>query len=203
MRTILGNLPSSDRWYGLYKESNPEDTDDGSHPQNIFRLVTKDQKIDNSEQVYFKIHAINLSQSENRNESNGVLLFNRYQNSDNVYYAGLRVDGAVVIKKKILGEYQTLAVKKIISGTYNRNSNPNLLQTNAWYGLKTIVKNEGESVRIILYLDTTNSGSWKELLNVLDSNPLKDGMSLHKDGHGGIRTDFMDVEFRSFEFRSL
>lgn len=39
--TIQGDLPKYSPWRILYKISNPVDTDNGHHPQNIFRLITK------------------------------------------------------------------------------------------------------------------------------------------------------------------
>ena len=38
-----------------------------------------------------------------------MLLFNRYQDGQTLYYGGVRVDGAAVIKKKLAGVYTTLA----------------------------------------------------------------------------------------------
>ena len=38
-KTIMGMLPVNDVWRTTYASSNPVDTDNGYHPQNIFRLV--------------------------------------------------------------------------------------------------------------------------------------------------------------------
>jgi hypothetical protein len=99
-KTVSGALPASDSWFKEYAATNPEDTDGGAHPQNIFRLVQKGLWQNFSQEVYYTISAINQSASTNRNASNGLFLFNRYQNGDNLYYVGLRVDGNAVIKKK-------------------------------------------------------------------------------------------------------
>ncbi|HEX7586535.1 MAG TPA: hypothetical protein VF390_02800, partial [Patescibacteria group bacterium] len=107
--TNFGPLPKDSSWRKLYFKTNPKDTDDGYYPQNLFRLVTNDKWENFSQSVYFNINKLNLSESKNRNESNGVLLFNRYLDGNNLYYIGLRVDGEAVIKKKIAGKYYTLA----------------------------------------------------------------------------------------------
>jgi hypothetical protein len=106
-----------------------------------------------------------LSDSEYRNESNGVLLFNRYKDGDNLYYSGIRVDGQAVIKKKIKGKYFTLVEKELFGkdGDYDRKSNPNLIPQGKWIGIKSVLKNEGEAVDIKLYVDEKNKrgiGSW-------------------------------------------
>ena len=129
-RTIQRKLSKNSKWHKLYDRTNPKDTDNGNHPQNIFRLVTKTKWQNLSQQAYFKIKKLNLSDSENRNESNGLLLFNRYQDSNNLYYAGVRVDGHAVIKKKLNGEYFMLDYKKFFGGKkYNPKSRPSLLPT--------------------------------------------------------------------------
>src|SRR6266481_643263 len=106
--TYHGALPPGARFYvrdavfGL-------DTDQGARPQNLFRLVTRTKWKNLDESLYFKIDSLDLNQSPNRNESNGVLLFSRYVDENNLYYMGLRVDGAAVIKKKSNGVYHELA----------------------------------------------------------------------------------------------
>src|SRR3989338_7741228 len=102
-KTVQNELATIDKSYKAYLISNPIDTDLGFHPQNIFRLVQLGAWSNMSQQAYFKINKLNVSESTNRNASNGLLLFNRYQSGDNLYYTGLRVDGAAVIKKKING----------------------------------------------------------------------------------------------------
>ncbi len=42
-QTIHGALSPNDSWYRKYRASNPQDTDNGAHPQNIFRLVQTNQ----------------------------------------------------------------------------------------------------------------------------------------------------------------
>ena len=77
--TIQGDLEEADYWRRLYAQNNPLDTDDGYHPQNIFRFVLRSRWKDFDQLVYFRINRMNMSVSPNRNASNGVLLFNRYQ----------------------------------------------------------------------------------------------------------------------------
>lgn len=203
--TIKGDLPSTDKWFKEYLSSNKEDTDNGLHPQNIFRLVQRGNWQDFSQQVYLKISKINESESENRNASNGVLLFNRYQSGDNLYYAGLRVDGGVVIKKKYNGKYYTLAYKKIFNQeTYNINSNPNLIPLNLWIGIKTELKNLPDgTVSVKLFVDQDRTGNWVESLNVIDKPGTNGSGVIFGGGYAGIRSDFMDVEFKDYLIESI
>jgi hypothetical protein len=203
-KTILGDLPASDKWHKAYKKSNPKDTDNGQHPQNIFRLVGREKFKNFSQEVFFRIRKINMSSSDNRNESNGFLLFNRYQNGDDLYYAGLRVDGYAVIKKKIDGDYFTLDSKKIFSGgEYDRDANPNLLPINKWMGIRSAVEtNKDGDVEIGLYWKKRkNKGKWKLVAHYIDKG--KKGDKIEDEGYGGIRTDFMDVEFDNYKIKEL
>lgn len=151
-----------------------------------------------SQQAYFKIIGDNLSSSPNRNLSNGLLLFNRYKGSDNLYYAGLRVDGYAVIKKKANGTYYTMDEKPVFAGIYNHDSNPDLLPKNQWLGIRADTSNllDG-SVRIELFTDIGDTGNWTRVLDVTD-NGKSFGGAVFASGHGGIRTDFMDVEFKDY-----
>lgn len=198
--TNFGELPSNNYWRELYNRNNPVDTDNGYHPQNIFRLTTRSQWQDARQEAYFVIRENNLSESPNRNASNGLLLFNRYQDGDNLYYTGVRVDGSAVIKKKQNGQYTTLAqVKGIYPGSYNNSDNPNLLPKDKWIGLRSEVVNQSNgSVSIKLYLDKGWSGNWELVAETVDrKNPIT------KQGYGGIRTDFMDVMFENYRYRDL
>src|SRR5262245_22334943 len=114
--TLQGFLPENDPWRIAYSLQNPVDTDDGYRPQNIFRMATKAAWLVTEEEVYFHIRAINTSESPNRQGHNGVFLFSRYLDSNNLYVAGLRVDGAAVVKKKLAGAYTTLAYQKVYPG---------------------------------------------------------------------------------------
>ncbi|MEO8581244.1 MAG: hypothetical protein ABI425_01550 [Patescibacteria group bacterium] len=202
-KTVQGSLPTNDKWRLLYSKNNPKDTDDGYHPQNMLRLVNLKLYKDFYQQVSFKINKINLSASDNRNQSNGVLLFNRYQDGNNLYYLGVRVDGHAIIKKKQNGIYFTLAEKQIFPGKYDRNTNPNLLPLNTWLRIKSELVNTTDStVRIRFYLDTTSSGEWSQVFEYLDSKNSVTGIPILNAGYGGIRSDFMDIEFKDFEIKA-
>jgi len=162
--------------------------------------VTRNTWQNAQEEAYFKITADNLSASPNRNASNGILFFNRYQDGNNLYYTGIRVDGAAVIKKKQNGAYTTLIYNKIFSGTYDHAKNPNLLPKNTWIGLRSeTVNNVNGSVTIRLYLDEGWTGVWQLVAEAVD----KGSSPILKTGYGGIRTDFMDVLFENFRFKTL
>lgn len=201
--TIQGDLSTNDKWYKEYKRANSLDTDGGLHPQNLFRLITKSVWHNFSEQAYFKITKDNLSASPNRNESNGLLLFNRYKDSQNLYYAGIRVDGTAVIKKKQKSLYTTLAQKQIFDGTYNPETSPNLLPKNTWIGLRTETVTESDGVvDIKLYTDVGKTGKWTLVLEAKD-NGEDYGPIIDDTAPAGIRTDFMDVLFDDFQITKL
>ncbi|OGI16901.1 MAG: hypothetical protein A2Z52_00855 [Candidatus Moranbacteria bacterium RBG_19FT_COMBO_42_6] len=204
--TNLGPLSKDSRWRKLYSKSNPEDTDKGYYPQNIFRLVTRSKWDNFSQSVYFKIEKINLNQSENRNESNGILFFNRYQDGDNLYYAGIRVDGDAVIKKKINDKYYTLKEKEFFTNgqEYDKEKNPNLIPLNSWIGIKSEIKNvDGETVSIKLYIDSGEKGEWQLVLEAHDSQDKYGKEPFLEKGYAGIRTDFMDVRFKNYEILKI
>ena len=198
--TLLGDTQSSSKWRLLYQKTNPRDTDDGLHPQNIFRLLTR-HKWKNSEQsIDINIKKIYKSASENRNESNGVFLLGRYQNADNLYYAGLRVDGNIAIKKKKNALYTILAVQPYFSSaqSYDRINRPNFLPINTWMGIKMQIYTTPNGVEIVLFLDKNNTNEWKEVLRVQDNNDPILGA-----GSGGVRADFMDFEFDNFQVQGI
>jgi hypothetical protein len=199
--TNLGALPEDNKWRKLYNKNNPKDTDNGFFSQNIFRLVTKNQWQNLTQQVYFNIDKYNLSQSENRFEANGVLLFNRYMDGSNLYYTGLRVDGDAVIKKKIDGKYFTLKEAPFLTKDkkYDRVDNPNLIPTNKWIGIKSEVTNIGNgTVLIRFYVDWDQNGNWQLLLEAKDAGSKYGKAPFLDKGHAGIRTDFMDVKFKNY-----
>jgi hypothetical protein len=202
--TVQGTLPASDPWRLIYAGSNPADTDNGYRPQNIFRLVTRSAWSNVREEAYFKIHADNLSASKNRNASNGLLLMSRYQGGDTLYYAGIRVDGAAVIKKKKNGTYYTLGYEKLFAGTYDRTKNPNLLPKHIWIGLRSeTVTNADGTVTVKLYTDVGKTGTWTLALSAVDDGKTYGGAALTKSGYAGIRTDFMDVSFDNFRLTRM
>jgi hypothetical protein len=194
--TWIGEAPSDSRWRQAYRFSNPWDTDQGAHPQNLFRLITRSVWSAPAQQVYFRIAADNLSPSANRDRSNGVLLFSRYADGDNLYYAGVRVDGSAVIKKKTGGAYATLAEAPWYPGTYDRAASPNLIPHAAWIGLRTVLQTEGGRITIQLYIDPDHSGFWILALQAVET--MDPSRPSAQAGFAGIRTDFMDVEFEDY-----
>ncbi|KKQ93525.1 MAG: hypothetical protein UT20_C0047G0001 [Candidatus Levybacteria bacterium GW2011_GWA1_39_11] len=201
-KTAQGELEKLNKWRVTYAASNPTDTDGGYHPQNIFRLITRSKWQNFQQTIYAKIKKYNLSESKNRSESNGLLLFNRYVDSDNLYYAGIRVDGTAVIKKKINGNYYTLAQKSFYKADvpYNRDTNPNLIPGQKWIGLKSeVVTNPDNTVSIKLFVDKDKTGNWILAVEAKDDGKSYGGSAILSEGYAGIRTDFMDVEFDDYK----
>ena len=200
-KTIQNELLSNDSWRLNYLRSNPIDTDNGFHPQNIFRLFTRSNWLNFQQTLYFKIIKYQLSLSPNRQGHNGLILMSRYQNSNNLYYSTLRVDGYAVIKKKINGVYYTLVSKKVFPGTYDRILNPNLLPKDTWLGLRSEIKNNNGSVTIKLYLDNGMTNNFVLLTQATDTGI--GGSPIFNQGFAGIRTDFMDVYFENYKLVNI
>ena len=118
---------------------------------------------------------------------------------NNLYYAGVRVDGEAVIKKKINGKYYILGEVQIIPGDlYDRKNNPSLLPLNTWIGIKSEISDVSkDETRVKLYTDIGRTGNWTLALDVIDNS--LGGKNLKGKGYTGIRTDFMDVKFDDFE----
>lgn len=204
-KTVSGELAENDPRRISYFNNNPGETDNGFHPQNIFRLVTKSKWINYEQSAYFKIDKYILSSDPHRQPSNGLLLFNRYQDGQTLYYAGLRVDGYVTIKKKYQGTYYTMSYVPFLSGTYNRDSSPNLIPVNEWIGIKTVVNTlANNSVNIKLYIDVGKTGNWKKAAEVMDDGEkYSNTPAVSQEGYAGIRTDFMDVEFSNYKIEEI
>ncbi len=194
--TIQGPLPDNDRWRLLYAASNPLDTDNGYLPQNIFRLVTRSRWSDFEQETYFRIRRVNMTDSPNRAGHNGVLHSQRYVDGNNLYYVGLRVDGAAVMKRKQAGIYTTLASRQIYPGVYERALRPNLIPVDRWIGMRTTTWDQTDgSVALRLEIDDpVLTGGWTTVLEAVDAA----GAAIRSEGYAGIRTDFMDVEFDEY-----
>jgi hypothetical protein len=202
---MLGDAPLLDHWRIAYSLNNPIDTDGGKHPQNLFRLVSRSSWKNVRVDAKFKILKDNWSESSNRNASNGLLLMNRYDryvNGDNLYYAGLRVDGHAVIKKKYKGTYYTMATKREFAGTYATGENINILPHGQWITIRSeTVTNGDDSVSVRLYMQRQD-GTWKKLLEARDTGQYG-GAPITSSGYFGIRTDFMDVAFDSIRAETI
>lgn len=204
-RTVFGALPKGSSWQIRYANGArdiPSETDGGFYPQNIFRLLTRSKWQDAEQTLYYNIDTYNLSDDKHRSQSNALLLFHRYYDSDNLYYLGLRVDGAVVIKKKYQGNYTTLAYQQVLEGTYDRETRPNLIPLDTWIGVRGRVVNEDSGVRLQVFLDVGRTGSWQKVLEIVDRGQF-DGPPLLEPAWGGVRTDFMDVWFDDYQITEL
>ncbi|OGI27016.1 MAG: hypothetical protein A2359_04310 [Candidatus Moranbacteria bacterium RIFOXYB1_FULL_43_19] len=203
--TVQKKISSRSSWKKIYQRTNSADTDGGKHPQNIFRLITRTSWQNFSQEAHFKVKKFNLSQSSNRNASNGLLLMSRYEDSDNLYYAGVRVDGYAVIKKKKNGEYFTLAYDRYFSRKeYSRQSKSrsHLLPKNKWIALKTEIRNlDGGKVEIKLFIQKKKN--WVLIAEALDEPGKYGGDAILGEGYAGIRTDFMDVQFDKYRINGL
>lgn len=204
--TIQGALSLTDPWRLLYSAANSLDTDNGLHPQNLFRLVTKSKWGNVSEEASFYIVRDHLSTSPNRNASNGLLFMSRYADAgQTLYYAGIRVDGTAVIKKKYKGTYYTMVQKAVFGGAYALpKDDKNLLPHSEWLALKseTVTTSSG-GVNVILYMKRANESVWTKLVEANDSGQYGSTPPITAAGYGGIRTDFMDIKFENFKLQTI
>jgi len=203
-KTIQGELAEYSKWRVMYSKSSPVDTDNGYHPQNLFRFITRSKWQNFNQEIQFKVNKTNLSSSPERDAWSGVLMFLRYEDSDNLYYAGLRMDGKAVIKKKINGTYFTLAETPFFLGHYNRDTNPTLIPQKTWLKIKTeIITNPNKSVTIRVYADKDGSGDLTLAVEGTDDGKSFGGPAILDSGHAGLRGDFMDLEFDNYAFSNL
>lgn len=192
--TNHGLLAETSKWRLRYAASNPRDTENGYRPQNIFRMVQRTKQENVRLMTSFKIDAYNVSMSPQRNASNGIFQMTMYQDQDNLFYTGLRVDGYAVIKKKLAGRYTTMVSKRYFTGTYDGVDEPNLLPIGTWIRLKTEVRHEEAGMRVMFFVDVNRTGTWKLAAEAFDP----DSVVLARPGYTGIRTDFMDAKFDDY-----
>jgi len=205
-KTIQGEIGAFSPWRLHYSLYNPLDTDNGYRPQNIFRLVTRSTWQNLDQRIRFQITKINMSDSLERGGWSGILLFNRYVDGDNLYYAGIRADGYAVIKKKKQGDYYTLAHEPVYRADagYERNTNPNLIPGKQWIGLRSVVQdNDNGTVDIRVYVDRNDTGAWELAAQAIDDGVRYGGAAITQKGYAGIRTDFMDIEFDDYKAMAI
>lgn len=196
-KTNQGSLSVSDPVRVAYAQKLPAQTDNGFHPQNLFQLLTKKTWGDAIQEVDITILADNVWNPANANPWNGVHLVSRYRDANNYYYIGMRMDGAVAIKKKIGGLYYTLAEQKHFSGTYNKFISPSLLPKGRPMGLRSeTLTNADGSVSVRAYLDENNTGNWQLVASAVDRG--SGGSPFAAEGQGGIISSFMDTSFDNY-----
>lgn len=204
--TFQGDVPSLNRWHGRYAISSPTDTDRGTHPQNLFRLVTRSKWENLREEISFLIEADNFSPSFNRNTSNGLLLMSRYAiDGQTLYYAGIRVDGTTVIKKKYHGTYYTMAQQTVFPGTYTGwQDDIDLIPHHQWIRLRSdTVTNPDGSVTVNLYMRLASDSGWQPLQHATDSGQYDGTPPITGEAYAGIRTDFMDIHFDTYRAETI
>ncbi len=200
--TMFGIAPQGSRWQKAYASAASVDTDQGAHPQNLFRLITRSSWTSVRQEGKFLVARDTMSASPNRNASNGLLLMSRYKDAgQTLYYAGIRVDGTAVIKKKYRGTYYTMAQKEAFPGLYVKDgADINLLPHNEWIRLRSdTVNNADGSVTVRLYIEGAGETQWTLLLEAADEGQYGSTAPIRGAGYAGIRTDFMDVKFESYQ----
>ncbi|MBI4744784.1 MAG: carboxypeptidase regulatory-like domain-containing protein [Actinobacteria bacterium] len=130
----------------------------------VFRAISKDSRFSN-----FTLQAKMMKMNQGNDPWEGLQLFVRYQDSDNLYAVGLRNDNTIHIKKKVSGVYTTI-------GQAPLNTN----RLGYWYNVKVIAIEE----RIQVFVDEV------KYLDVQDSS--------FSEGKVGIRTDNIEAYFDDF-----
>ena len=201
--TFSGELSPSDSLYKIYTLKDKITYDNGTHPQNAFQMLSLYQIGNLSTQIYFNRIKDNFSNFANRHAYNGEAIVARYQDVNNYYYGGLRADGNLIIKKKKNGVYQNLAIKKILSGTYNDSTNPDLIPLKKWIGLKMVITDSASGVPTIsLYTDIGKTDTWKLEISVIDDFATF-GDAIPTSGYVGVQSDFADMQFDNFKLENF
>ncbi|MCA9308573.1 hypothetical protein KC980_03600 [candidate division WWE3 bacterium] len=195
LSTNIGELNTQNPVYKLYQNKAPIDSDNGKHPQNLFKITTKRSYINSTQKITYKIKKLNLSDSPNRNNTNGIFLLSKYKNEQTYYKAGLRVDGNFIISRTLNGETQILAAKTYFLGDYDRTQTPYLINTSEEDLLKFETIETKDGVMLKLYYRDTPKRDWFTMLEVFDPTD----MAIVSKGKNGIQTDFMDVEFTNYK----
>lgn len=196
--TMTGSAPSGNQWRTYYAAEDPLRTDTGTHPQNVFSMFIRTNFLNVSHEIYVKKLADNLANSANRLAYNGILLYLRYQNDANFYYAGVRADGYATIKKRVNNVNYTLAYQRVFSGTFSTSSSTTLIPSGVWLGLRAAILNDASGKpRITLYLDNGRTGNWSLVADATD-DPAQYGTIISSQGMIGVETDFIDASFDDF-----
>jgi hypothetical protein len=201
LRADSASQSSSPYWWIKYGNRMEIENGIGETPHgaaDVFLMLSRASAANVTAQVYVDRAEDNLSNVANRHPYNGESLFARYQNDDNYYYGGIRADGAAVIKKKTNGVYHTLAIKNnVFAGTYS-TSNPDLIPTGKWIGLRLVVSDTAAGTpQLSFYTDIGKTGTWKLQESVLD-DPAKFGAPITNAGSVGIQSDYADAHFDNF-----
>lgn len=163
-----GKNDSLGRWdvtsQSLYAKDNR-----GYTSSPIFRVVTNKSDFSN-----FCLTADMMKTKLGIENWDGLQIFFRYKDYDNLYVTGLRNDNSLHLKKKINGTYYTLAQVPISSN-----------RLNYWYKMKLVAAGK----RIQVYVDG------QKYIEVTDGSIVS--------GKVGIRTDNIEAYFDNFTVYSL
>jgi hypothetical protein len=190
--TIHGELKATDSLRKKYLRTNPLDTDNGYHPQNVFKLVSRKDSHHSIQEITFSIDKYNQSRSPNRNASSGVFIIENYKDIDNFYQIGLEIDGKAVIKKKINGIYSTLGEIQLWgeNDSYDNDSKPNLIPENQNVNFR-IEKNQTDNALSFKFF-LKDGDEWKLIQESIDTKEIL------PPGKVGIRSDFMDLTIKDY-----
>ncbi|MDP3963129.1 MAG: hypothetical protein Q8Q39_01395 [bacterium] len=196
--TIQGDLSAADPLRIAYAKKTPGLSDNGFHPQNLFKLLTKSAWENGSQQITATISGQNLYAADNVHPWNALSLISRYRDSTTFYLASLRMDGTAVIKKKTANQYYTLASSKVLAGTYDSIANPSLLPEDKPIVLRSDTETAADgSVTIRFYVDIGKTGSWKLAAEAHDTGSAG-GSPITGAGLNGIFGDFMDIRMDDY-----
>ncbi len=206
--TNQGSLPATNKWRVAYAASSSVQTDNGYHPQNVFKLFTRSAWQNVRHTVSFNIQDDNLTNIANRHPYDGVFLIDRYDMANDSYYMmGFRTDGAGVLKKKVGDKFYTLQYSPLFfvgddSGDYDSASRFNMLLKNTWIMMRSEIRNNANgTVDLQFYYNYCGFG-WILAGFATDDGVLY-GPVLGGSGLAGVQSDFMDVQYDDYALEGL
>lgn len=191
--TIQGTLDSANPWSKTYASRMTVQSDNGAHPQNAFFMLTRATAQNVVAQAYFDRTADNFDIAGNRRPYNHEAVIARYQDDNNYYFASVRADGDIDIKKKVNGAFVTLGEAKLFPGAWNASTNPDLIPLNRWVGLKLSVTDTSAGPKLELYTDVGWTNTWTLALSATDASN-----AIASAGAVGIESNYGDVIFDNF-----
>ena len=182
------------------------DLSDPMENSQVFRLLANpDKPLPKDYEVHFRIK-VNRVCSEKPEDWHGVHVFLRYRDQFNLYYASIfRADGRIVIKKKL--ESRDHRAEGTENGGYYYPLSPytqisNPLGKPGWHNVAVGI--QGTPAEIWMKIDG------QEVLRAKDSEKIGDPSLtaarpplLIEEGTTGLRGDYTDFEFSSFEVVGL
>lgn len=193
-KTLHGPVADDNQMRLKYAEYSSRVSDNGYHPQNSFRLYNRNSAENKHQEMTATVDADNLYNRDNVQPWNGLSQVMRFQDSDDYYFAEIRMDGKAVIKRVHDGLFTTLAAEKIFPGEYDAMENHNLIPLNTPIHMTSdITTTDDGNVEITFTVDVENDGNVEGQLSVVDDGSRYANDPLTKSGKSGVYSDYMEM----------